>query len=444
MAASERERVVLIGGVGGAREHAIARAIAGGPQWDVDFYTTAKTLNPGIEALSSGYVTHDETDIEWAAEWTSRIRPDFAFIGSEQPLVAGIVNRLANYGIPAVGPTKEAAQIEGSKLFMRTLMSKYKIPGNVEYYHIKDPDQHRRILEESSHEFALKPIGLTGGKGVKVMGEQLLTIEDAVAYGNQILGDKIGGKEGFLLERKETGPEFVLQVFTDGTTVVPMPLVRDYKKAYEGDIGPNTGSMGSYSQEDGLLPFVDAGDFSHALLITKELIAALKSEGIKYKGILYSQFMKTKDGIKVIEENCRFGDPEAVNSLIVLKNKLSVVSQAIIAEHLSDLEVQFEPRATVVRYIAPPGYPNSPEAGVFIGIDDTAIRRNGGHIFFGQVEPAMGGVLTTLSRTAAVAAGSDTIYNAERKVSESMQYITGRYHTRNDIGTEELLQKDKI
>ena len=448
-------KVFFAAGTGGAREHAIAKALRGG---GADITTTARTLNPGIRALTlpRRYRLHDETDVKWAAKWARNFSPDYAFIGSEQPLVAGIVDRLDQYGIPAVGPSAAAAQIEGSKLFLRNLMSKYNIPGSIEYHHFTDVTQVEEFLRNTRKEYAIKPLGLTGGKGVKVMGDQLTKIDEAVNYARFIMNDDSWGKGGILLEERIIGPEFTLQVFTDGLSVVPMPLVRDYKKAYEGDIGPNTGSMGDYSQEDGLLPFISQEESNEALKITKQITRALALEGAPYRGVMYSQFMKTAKGIKLIEINCRFGDPEGINVLSLLKNNLDQVSRAIIEGRLHEINLEFDKKATVVKYVAPRGYPENPEENVRIEINEQAIEELGSNVFYAQVRTdgrdSYGGrrrgdfyrrVLTTKSRIAAILGVGSTVKEAEEKAEIGIALVQGRHYVRHDIGREELLERDR-
>lgn len=445
MLEGSQPRVVLIAGVGGAREHATAKALHDG---GVEFAATARTLNPGIKALSvpGKYQRHDETRVKWAARWASRFSPDYVFVGSEQPLVAGVVNELDRYGIPAVGPTEAAARIEGSKLFLRELMAEHNIPGLVEYYHFTTEAEVEDFLSNNQKEYAIKPLGLTGGKGVQVMGEQLATVGDAINYAKYVLRHKDWGRGGILVEERIKGPEFTLQVFTDGKTVLPIPILfRDYKKAYEGNVGPNTGSMGDYTQEDGLLPFVSQEDNEEAFEITRRIIQAMALDGIPYKGVMYPNFMKTADGIKVVEVNCRFGDPEGINALHLLKSNLDQISRAIINEKLHEIKLVVDRKATVLKYLAPPGYPDNPCEKIPIEINEKAIRDLGADIFYAQVEPVgPGRVLTTRSRIAAVLGAGSSVREAEEVAEAALKHVKGEYHVRHDIGREELLEKDRI
>ena len=166
-----------------------------------------------------------------------------------------------------------------------------------------------------------------------------------------------------MLEERLIGEEFTLQAFVDGNHIIPMPLVQDHKRAFEGDLGPNTGGMGSYSMPDHMLPFVSDADYKKALAIMRATVAALERTGHPYKGILYGQFMNTARGPKVIEFNARFGDPEAMNVLSLLSSDLSGIVERITKGSLSVTNVTFEQKATVCKYIVPSGYPDSPHSG---------------------------------------------------------------------------------
>src|ERR1035437_6928799 len=285
-------RVLLVGG--GAREHALGEAITASGR--VQLLTVANNSNPGLQRLSEQSKRHAESDAEWVANWAKEQAVDLAVIGGEEPLGAGVADALEAAGIPTVGPRQAAAQLETSKLFTRELMERHAIPGRVEFRFFADPELLERFLVNTDKQFALKPVGLTSGKGVKVMGVQLASVQEAIDYGRSVIHDRIGGSAGIVVEERLVGEEFSLQAFVDGETIVPMPLVRDYKLAYEGDTGPNTGSMGSYSQPDGLLPYVTASDRDRALETLHRVIRALRADGIPYRGINYGQFMMTVEG----------------------------------------------------------------------------------------------------------------------------------------------------
>lgn len=419
-------RVLLVGG--GVREQAIAEAIVADGM--THLVAAAEYFNPGIALYTDSYVIRKEDETLRLAHFAQKQHVDYAVIGTEKPLAHGIVNELEARGISAVGPTREAAQVEMNKLFLRELMKKHNLPGAVEYRHITSEDGLLSILN-TGQEFAFKPLGLTGGKGVKVMGIQLEDKEAAQKYGSHL----ISAEGGFIAEEKLIGEEFTLQVFTDGTTLVPMPLVQDFKHAQEGNTGSLTGSMGSYSQADGLLPFVSQEEKDEAAAILKQVVDTLGAEGNKYKGIMYGQFMKTADGIKLVEINSRFGDPEGANVLSVLKTDFGEICRAIINETLADVNVEFYPKATVVKYIAPVGYPDTTQIGRPVDINKKGIEDEDVRLLWAKVTQSAGGVLlTSSSRTAALLAKGNSVAEAEVKAEAALEHVRHPHHVRHDIG----------
>jgi len=431
--------ILLVGG--GAREHAIADALC--RKGDVRLLVVAHNYNPGLASMAEAMAKHDETDAGWIACWARDQAIDLAVIGLEDPLAVGLPDQLAERGIPTVGPCQAAAQLETSKLFTRDLMRRYSIAGQVEYRYISDVHSLREYLSSSSKGFALKPVGLTAGKGVRLMGEQLGSLAEAVAYGEKVIKERLGGVAGLVVEERVVGPEFTLQAFVDGKTVLPMPLVRDFKRALEGDQGSNTGGMGSYSQPDGLLPYVTRRQYGEAVDILHHVVEALRSEGIEYRGIMYGQFMVTNDGIRLIEINARFGDPEAMNILPLLETDFVDVCQAIASGNLHKVELQFQTKATVCKYIVPPGYGSEPQVGVPLRVDRSRIESLGVKVYYAKVDQNDSVLLTTTSRAVALLGIGDSISEAESAVEEALQYVEGDYHVRRDIGKASTLQADQ-
>ncbi|HID74170.1 MAG TPA: phosphoribosylamine--glycine ligase, partial [Thermoplasmata archaeon] len=298
-------KALIVGG--GAREHAIARRLAE----DAEVYAYMSNKNPGIAHLARGHRIGRETDVDAVTAYAKETGIDIGFIGPEAPLGAGLVDALAEAGIPAVGPTTRAAELETSKSFMRGLMQRHKIPGGVRFGVFSDVSEAAEFIDHLDGRVAVKPVGLTGGKGVRVWGDHFNSPEGALHYAKEVIDERIGGSRAVVIEELLTGEEFTLQAFVDGRTVVPMPLVQDHKRAYEGDRGPNTGGMGSYSMPDGLLPFVPREDVERAVEVMEGTVRAMEKEDRGFRGILYGQFMETADGPRVIEYNVRFGDPEA-------------------------------------------------------------------------------------------------------------------------------------
>jgi phosphoribosylamine--glycine ligase len=357
------------------------------------------------------------------------VRADYAFIGPEAPLEAGLVDALEHEGVACVGPSRAAARLETDKGFCREMMERHRVAGCPKYRTCHSVDDAVSFLEDYGGDLVIKPIGLTGGKGVRIMGEQV-DMAGAVTYIQQLGGHVV-------LEERLFGEEFTLQAFVDGTHLVPMPLVQDHKRAFKGDFGPNTGGMGSYSMSDHMLPFVTKSDYVTSLGIMKSVVAVMKKTGQPYKGILYGQFMNTAEGPKVIEFNARFGDPEAMNVLSLLTSDLTEIVTGIIEGTLSSAKVTFDHAATVCKYIVPEGYPDAPHATdrLTLGTTGSAL------LYYANVDEKEGQLYTQTSRTLAFVGIGSTLIEAEEKAERAASSVTGRIRHRSDIGTTDLLNK---
>ena len=418
-------KVLVVGG--GGREHAIAMTLSRNS--DVELYAAMAQENPGIVRLCRKFFNGKETDVPAVTRFAQQNRIDYAVIGPEAPLEAGIVDSLERAGIPCVGPTRAAARLETDKAFCREMMERHGIAGCPRFRVFRRAGEAIDFLESYPGDLAIKPVGLTGGKGVRIMGEHV-DREGAAQYIRSLQG-------GVVLEERLLGEEFTLQAFSDGSRIVPMPLVQDHKRAYEGDRGPNTGGMGSYSLPDHDLPFVSEADRKKALAIMQSVIAAMADAGTPYRGILYGQFMNTRDGPMVIEFNARFGDPEAMNVLSLLETDLLSIMERIVEGNLGNLPVQFCRKATVCKYIVPEGYPESPAAGepVTLGSYEPAL------LYFANVEERDGRLFTRSSRTLAFVGLGETLSGAERIAEKAASGVSGRVRYRRDIGTQELLDR---
>jgi phosphoribosylamine--glycine ligase len=368
--------------------------------------------------------------------------PDFVVCGPEEPLAAGegIVNWMwREFRIPCIGPTKALAQIESSKSFARSLLATHGIPGNPDFKIFSNPRGIESYLTRLGR-FVVKPDGLTGGKGVKVFGEHLFSIEDAVRYCHEVFDE---GHPSVVIEEKLEGEEFSLQSFCDGTHVVDMPLVQDHKRAHEGDTGPNTGGMGSYSCENHSMPFLSQSDFRQASAINKLVAKALLEEtGEPYKGILYGGFMVTRDGIRLIEYNARFGDPEALNVLSLLRTDFADVCQAMVQGTLDKLQIKFANLATVCKYVVPKGYPENPVKDEPIDLSRVPNKLETLRRFDAAVDKGEDGVyrLSGSRAIAFVGIGAD-VAEAEMVAESAASAVRGSVYHRKDIGTRDLLAK---
>lgn len=368
-------------------------------------------------------------------------RPDFVFIGPEEPLEAGVVDVLWNdFQIPCIGPTKRLAQVESSKAFTRRLVQKYGIPGNPEFRVFTNLNGVKKYLDDLASGYVIKPDGLTGGKGVKVSDVHLFSIEEGVRYCEEIF---VSGHSAVVIEEKLDGEEFSLMSFCDGRNLVHMPLVQDHKRVGEGDTGPNTGGMGSYSCADHSLPFVRPEELLEAQRINQLVANALLAEtGEEYKGILYGGFMITSKGLRLLEYNARFGDPETMNVLSILESDLVSVFQHIIAGTLDKADVRFKPMATVCKYIVPDGYPENPKKGGNIDISELPIESEKLRIYEAAVDLQGPGVYRLSgSRALGIVGIAPTIDEAESIAESAAQMVRGPVFHRKDIGTAPLIEQ---
>ncbi len=429
-------RVLVIGG--GAREHAICRAVC---KNDAELYAFMKNANPGIKKIAKDFFLHNECDAEKVLSYALDKKIELAIIGPEAPEEAGVTNVLEKHGIMVASPSKEAAEIETNKEFMRSIMEKYKIRGSLKWKAFSNVEMAKEFIEMLGGEVAVKPVGLTGGKGVKVAGDHLKSIEDAVRYAKEVIEKKIGGERRVIIEEKAVGEEFTLQAFCDGKNIFPMPAVQDHKRLLPNDEGPNTGGMGSYSFKDGILPFMTSDDYEEAAAILQKIIEALRREGRQYKGTIYGQFMLTSDGVKVIEINARFGDPEAMNVLPLLKTDFVEICASMAEGNLSSKMISFESKSTVCKYVVPDGYGISPRANQEIFVDESKIEEEGGMLFYASVNEVNGKIYTTTSRSLAVLGIAQEIEEAEEICERSLKHVRGNVFVRHDIGKKELIEK---
>ncbi|MFA5772570.1 MAG: phosphoribosylamine--glycine ligase [Thermoplasmata archaeon] len=426
--------ILIVGG--GGREHAITAVVA---KSGVSIYGVMGNRNTGIIKLCKDFIQIKETEISKIVDYAKDKKIDIAIIGPESPLEHGIVDELQKAGISAVGPCKDAAIIETSKEFTRNLMEKHKIPGGAKYGVFDNINTIRDFVRNLNNNVVVKPIGLTGGKGVKVFGDQLKNEEEVIDYAKEVLENKIGGAPRVIVEEKLEGEEFTLQTFCDGSYVAPMPLVQDHKRAWEGDIGPNTGGMGSYTQENGLLPFLSKNDYDAGVTIVKKIVEAMKKDGREYRGILYGQFMLTKDGPKVIECNARFGDPEAMNVLSLLESDFMDACDGIINGTLHKKRVKFAKKATVCKYVVPKGYGVKSAADAEIAIDEKKIFETGAKLYYAAVNERAGRIYTTTSRSLGVVGVADNIEAAEMMAEDALKFVSGEIYVRHDIGKREYI-----
>ncbi|MFA5944552.1 MAG: phosphoribosylamine--glycine ligase [Candidatus Thermoplasmatota archaeon] len=429
--------VLLVGS--GAREHAMALAIRRSNR--AQLYVITKHRNPGLVKSATGFKILDDRHAAGIVAWAKMQKCHLAVIGPESSLEAGVSDALRAAGIAVASPSQAAARIETSKTFMREIMQRHKVPGRLGFHAFNDERSALAFLDTHGPVWAIKPVGLTGGKGVQVHGDHFDDVEGAKAYVKSIFAGRVGGGS-VQFEELARGEEYTLMAFTDGTTVLPMPAVQDHKRLYEGDAGPNTGGMGSYSQADGLLPFLSIEDYAESTAILQGLVDALRADGTPYVGTIYGQFMLTAAGPKVIEVNARFGDPEAMNVLHTLESDYLALLEGMATGTLASKQARFRAVATVVKYIVPLGYGEGrPEAGRQIEVDDFSIKRVKGFAYFANVEQQPTGPLTTMtSRAVGILGEGPNVEHANAVCEAALKHVHGdKLFVRHDIGTPQLL-----
>ena len=425
-------KILVVGS--GAREHAIIRALDRSPQ-EKKIYCLASNINPGIAELCEELTVGNINDPSFVVNYAQETGATLSIIGPENPLANGVADALWDAGIKTVGPKKDLAQLETSKAFTRKLAKEYGIPGGPQYETFNSMDGVDNFLNELGEKYVVKYDGLKGGKGVKVSGDHLNSHSEAVAYCQELVNN--GGE--FVIEEKFIGEEFSLMSFCDGEILKHMPAVQDHKRAYEGDVGPNTGGMGTYSDTNHSLPFLSKEDIAKAHEINVQTAKAVKNKyGDGYKGILYGGFMATESGVKLIEYNARFGDPEAINVLSILESDFIDLCHAITDGTLKNIQIQFSKKATVCKYAVPEGYPNNPIKGEPIDIS-RIINRD--ELFYASVDIQNGNLVEAGSRTLAVVGIAESISEAEKIAEKGVSSVSGPLFHRTDIGTDEVIQR---
>ncbi len=413
-------KILVVGG--GGREHAICWKLA---QSDRNPELYCAPGNGGIGELAT-LVPIKATDIEGICNFAEENKMDLVVVAPDDPLVAGMVDALEARGIRAFGPSAAAAQIEGSKVFSKELMKKYGIP-TAKYETFSDAEEAIRYLEKSEYPTVIKAEGLALGKGVIIPQ----SFEEAKKAVQDIMEDKQFGDAGnrIVIEEFLTGREISVLAFTDGKTLLPMCSAQDHKRALDNDEGLNTGGMGAYSPS----PIYDADMEKECMEnIFLPTIEAMQKEGRPFKGVLYFGLMSTKDGVRVIEYNARFGDPETQAVLPRLENDLLEIMEAIIDERLAETKLSFRKDAAACIIAASGGYPQSYEKGYAISgldsVEDATVFHSG--------TAKKDGVFTTAGgRVLGVTAMGETLRAAVDKAYANMKKISFKdMHYRTDIG----------
>jgi len=427
-------RWLVVGG--GAREHAIAATLA---RAEAEVAVASPNANPGLERIASASARLEPTDVERIVEFARRVRTEAAVLGPEAALASGVADGLRSAEIPTVGPDRASARIESSKLFCRELLARHRVPGQPRFLAPATAEEVDRAVVDFPGPWVVKPSGLTAGKGVRVQGADFGEAREGAIYAKTLLvqGDRV------LLEEKLEGEEFSLMAFVTDSGIYPMPTVQDFKRSLEGDRGDNTGGMGSYSQRDHLLPFLRSSDRDGAVDCLEKTVAALRAEGLPYRGVLYGGFMLTADGPRLLEFNARFGDPEGINVLVQYEEgDFSELLFGVATGRIDPNLVRFRRRSTVVKYLVPPGYGSRARPGGLLAIDERAVEDDGVHVYFGSVEAAGPGVVRLgTSRGIALAGEASAIHEASARVESALRHVKGDFYVRHDIGTRADLER---
>lgn len=438
---------VLVVGNGG-RESALAWRIGR----DASVFAVMQHPNPTIvdlcERTQGRFAIGDYRDPETVAGYARAWKIDLAVVQNDDALAAGVVDRLQAEAFLAVGPTQAGAEIEWNKAFARDLLHSLAPAWSPQYWIVQDAGDLTRVFAEiraQDLEIVVKPQGLTGGKGVKVMGPHLADYDAAQSYAEDILREGTPSSRAVVLEEKMQGIEFTLQVLTDGRSVVHIPASYDYPFREAGDLGPGTGGMGSFTCADGLLPFLRREEYAACLRLADQVVNELNALGRHFNGVLNVGFFLTNAGIKVTEFNARVGDPEGMNLMLALAPDVSVsrLLQEIAFGKLREGSVRFRSEATVVKYLVSPEYCYPCPQEHFFSLDVAEIQAAGGHVFFSSAQRKNDGYVTVgASRSVAVAAVAPALSAASVSIEECIEkHLRGGLHHRPDVASTSYMAR---
>ncbi|MHB8806693.1 MAG: phosphoribosylamine--glycine ligase [Anaerolineaceae bacterium] len=427
-------KIGLIGS--GGREHAIAKALCKSPARD-SLYVYGSHLNPGIQKLAASSINGEMQDIQKIGNFFTTNKVELVVIGPEVPLIAGVSDSLRSKGLKVVGPSQAQACLEGDKVFMRDLLRRRVKKGSPRWKEVRDIETARAFINEVG-QVAVKPIGLTGGKGVSVMGVHYHSIEEALEKVQAELD-----QDGIvLLEERLIGEEFSRIAFVSDGNLAAMPVAQDFKYAFDGDQGGMTGGMGAYTMADGSMPFLTKEDLQDADSILQLTVDAIEAEsGEGYRGFLYGQFIATAHGVRVIEFNVRLGDPEAINMMALLETDAPDFLANLAEGHLQKDKTAFAPKASVCKYLVPAAYPQSGHEKVAVVLNEEEINKEGFSVIFASIIQKSQTMETLGSRAFAIVGMGEDTY----RISEKMETLLDRIEPsslrhRKDIGDAQIIR----
>lgn len=436
-------KFLIIGG--GGRESIFAQRL-----WeDTELYAVIPHENPLIidcvKQSGGAYLVGDSDDPNTVLCFAKKHHIDYIFVNADQPLANGVVDILLENKFKAIGGTKDATRIEWDKVYAMDMMQRV-CPKFTPFYKIitKTDDLENAVSEFESKAMSIvvKPQGLTGGKGVKVMPEHLPTYKDCIDYAANLLAKN--PDENVLFVEKLDGIEFTIMGITDGKTLIVSPASYDYPFRYDDDTGAGTGGMGCFTNSQKNLPFMNNKDMDECTYIMQSIIDEMRNNGLLFNGVINGGFFKTRYGIKFMEFNGRFGDPEALNILSVLQSSFSDMLIHIWNKTLSSNTVSFVKKASVVKYLVAKEYPQPSDTATVFTVNQSAAAKLGVQTFFASCVRIGPLKYQTLKRSRVVAfvAVSDNIDDASQMVNKAIDScVTGNLEYRCDIGSQKSLEK---
>ncbi|MFA6394115.1 MAG: phosphoribosylamine--glycine ligase [Patescibacteria group bacterium] len=420
-------KILIIGG--GGREHALAWKLKQSPKVEKIYLAPG---NGGTAALGEN-VSVASTDLSGLVKFAEENKIDLTVVGQDDPLALGVVDAFQEKGLRIWGPAKKAAQIEASKAFAKDLMAKQNIP-TAQFSTFTDYDEALKYIREKGAPIVIKASGLALGKGVTVCQ----TLEQAETALKESMLDKVFGESGstVVIEECLVGPEFSVHAFCDGKSYKLFPTAQDHKPVFDGGKGPNTGGMGTIAP----VPWVteEIMDIIE-LKVVKPVLEGLKNEGTPFVGLIYPGIMQTKDGPKVIEYNCRFGDPETQSYIRLLKTDLYDILDASVDGKLDEVEIEWYPGFACCVALASGGYPGPYEKGKEITGIEEAEKQDDIIVFHAGTKLDNGKILTAGGRVLGVTATADTLRGALDKAYAAIKLINfPGMHYRTDIGQQSL------
>jgi phosphoribosylamine--glycine ligase len=430
-------RTMIVGH--GGREGALAFRMAEHSELHAFMGHANPTLVRHAEASGGAHAIGNVCDPRAVAAFARAHQIELAMVSADEPLAAGVVDALLAQGTRTVGPTRSGAEIEWNKAYARSLLAELAPEASPTVRVVREP----REVDDAISSFgeqpvAVKPSGLTGGKGVKVMGPHLADHEQAREYALSLLAR---GEDSVLIEEKVVGAEFTIQAISDGSTVVFPPCTYDYPFRFDGDEGPGTGGMGSLTMDGPVLPFMTTRHYEQACAIIELVIERLARDRRHFTGVMNSGFFATADGVKVIEFNARFGDPECMNIMTLFEGSWPAVMQSICAGTLTSAEVPLREHASLVLYLVSPDYALRAGGPYQFELDEQEIEQSGTHVFFSsavRIAPRRYETVGT-SRALALASSAPSLEQARERVLAGARSVPV-LEWRNDVGDEAYLE----